>query len=102
MSGGVNVGRRIRIAVAIATVAVAGAGCARESRGERDAPVDRNLQDNQAPFIVNMPDGYMNLALKCLGKDLVIGHTRVAVPQVLPDHEWCAEGAVTGVPRVQP
>ena len=69
-----------------------------EDRGTVDAPIDRSLQDNQPPFIVNMPDGYMNLALKCLGDDLVIAHTRQASPLLVPDSDLCGPG--TAVPQV--
>ena len=69
-----------------------------EERGTKDAPIDPALQDNAAPFIVNMPDSYMNLALKCLGDDLIIAHTREAAPVVIGDSAACDEGGV--VPHV--
>lgn len=69
-----------------------------EERGTNDAPIDPALADDQAPFIVNMPDGYMNLALKCLGPDLVVAHTRQAAPTVVPGSPLCAEGSQ--VPQV--
>lgn len=73
-----------------------------QRRGTRDAPIDADLQDNQAPFIVNMPDGYMNLALKCVGPDLIVAHTRAAAPVVVAGSENCAEGRAEalGIPRV--
>lgn len=73
-----------------------------ERRGTRDAPIDASKQDNQAPFIVNMPNGYMNLALKCVGDDLVIAHTRAAAPVVVADASSCAPGEAerVGIPRV--
>lgn len=87
---GISVG-----AVAVGLVLTAGA-C--EERGTNDAPIDRSLQDDQAPFIVNMPNGYMNLALKCLGDDLIVAHTRSASPIMVPDSELCGPGSQ--VPQV--
>lgn len=88
------------LALLVAIPFVAASSC--ESRGTRDAPIDTRLQDNQAPYIVNEPDGFMNLALKCLGGDLIIAHTRQGAPVVLEDNELCAEGATNGIPRVSP
>lgn len=93
---------RRRIAVVVLGLAVLGAGCASEKHGTRDAPINTSLQDNQAPFIINMPDGFMNMALKCVGTDLVIAHTRIAAPVVVPGAALCAEGAANGIARVKP
>lgn len=79
-----------------ATVVLTAGAC--EDRGTVDAPIDPQLQDNQAPFIVNMPDGYLNLALKCLGDDLLVAHTRQAAPVVVPDSDLCGPG--TSIPQV--
>ena len=88
------------VALIVAVPIVAASSC--ERRGTRDAPINARLQDNQAPYIVNEPDGFMNLALKCLGGDLIIAHTRQGPPVVLEDNELCAEGAANGIPRVSP
>lgn len=80
----------VLVAIGAAVVLTAGA-C--EDRGTRDAPIEPSLQDNQAPFIVNMPNGYMNLALKCLGDDLIVAHTRQAAPVVLQDSALCGPGS---------
>ena len=85
--------RRMLIGVgALGALLVLTAGAC-EDRGTIYAPIDRNLQDNQAPYIVNMPDGYMNLALKCLGDDLIVAHTRQAAPIVVADSELCGPGS---------
>lgn len=92
--------------IAVVAIALAGGlaltagGC--EETGTRDAPINTGLQDNQAPFIVNMPNGYMNLALKCLGGDLVIASTREAPPVVIADATACAEGRAEelNIPRI--
>jgi len=74
--------------------------CASETHGTKDAPIDTSLQDNQAPFIVNMPDTFHNLALKCAGGDLLISHTREGAPIVAEDNALCAEGSTSKVPKV--
>lgn len=96
---------KARYVIAAGALAVLGlAGCASEDRGTRDAPVDARLQDNQAPLIVNMPNGYMNPALKCVGDMLIISHTRAASPVAIDEASPCAEGVAEelGIPRVKP
>lgn len=96
---------RHRIALtALAVPAILGltaASC--ERRGTRDAPIDTALQDNSAPFIINGPDTYHNLALKCVGADLIIVHTRQAPPVVTPNASACKSGEAEkyGIPRVR-
>ena len=84
-------GRTTASVLAVAAVLVATAGAC-EERGTNDAPINARLQDDSAPYIVNMPDGYLNLALKCIGDDLVIAHTREAAPVVVPSSDACNEG----------
>jgi hypothetical protein len=83
--------RTTALVVATSALLVATAGAC-EERGTNDAPIDLNLQDDTAPYIINMPDGYMNLALKCIGDDLVIAHTREAAPLVVESADVCREG----------
>lgn len=82
---------------------VAAFGCANEDQGTRDAPIDANLQDNAAPLIVNGPNGFHNLALKCAAGDLLVVHTRAAAPVVVKDSSACAPGAAEalGIPRIR-
>lgn len=89
--------RLLGVLGALAAVVLLTAGAC-EDRGTGDAPVDRSLVDDQAPYIVNMPDGFMNLALKCLGDDLIVAHTRQASPLVVADSELCGPGSQ--VPQV--
>lgn len=92
--------RRTMAAAALAAC-VALASCSQAKRGFRDAPIDQSKQDNQAPFIVNEPNLFANLALKCLGHDLLIVTTREAAPVVAPDADLCSEAnAGNGIPRV--
>lgn len=79
-----------------------GVGCADQDRGMRDAPINTNLQDNQAPYVVNFSDDFHNLELKCAVRDLLITHTRTAPPVVVKDSSVCEPGVAEsmGVPRV--
>ena len=88
--------------IAVLTLAGVAAGCSKDRKGLGDAPVDKNRQDDQAPYIVNMPNGFMNVALKCVAKDLLVSHTRVAAPVIVPNSSACEEGVAErlGIPRV--
>lgn len=95
--------RRLAIIPAGAALALLLTAGACEDRGTVDAPIDQRLQDNQAPLIVNMPDGFMNLALKCVGSTLVAAHTRQGPPVLVAESDACAEGRAEslGIPRAQ-
>ena len=90
--------RRVLVVLGVLGAVVVLTAGACEDRGTGDAPVDRSLVDDQAPFIVNMPDGFMNLALKCLGDDLIVAHTRQAAPAIVADSELC--GPDSKIPQV--
>jgi hypothetical protein len=78
------------VVVAVAVLLLTAGAC--EDRGTRDAPIDTSLQDNTSPYIINMPDGFMNLSLKCLEDTLVVVHTRTAPPVLIDDSNLCREG----------
>jgi len=90
-NGRSKAGVAARSVVAVAAVLLLSAGAC-EDRGTRDAPVDTRLQDNTSPYIINMPDGFMNLSLKCLEDTLVVVHTRTASPVIVDDSALCREG----------
>lgn len=48
----------------VATVVLVG-GCAQKSNGTQDSPVDQKNTDNRPAQIINFPDGYFNVAVKC-------------------------------------
>lgn len=85
-----------------AGIAIVGVSCASGERGTIDAPIDSTKQENSAPYIVNGPNGYHNLALKCLGADLLVTHTRQAPPIVVVGASSCRPGVAEaiGIPRV--
>lgn len=63
--------------------------------GTQDAPIDTNKQDNTTPYIINMPDGFMNLAFKCHGSDGIYAHTREAAPVIVPNDPNCPPSTTT-------
>lgn len=80
-------GRRV---LAAGAVVMGLAACSQPDHGTGDSPVEPvNQQDNRAPHIINMPDGFMNLAFKCNGKDGIYAHTRAASPVVIPNDPNC-------------
>ena len=85
---------RTRLTIAAAAVFLVGAvGCQsyNESRGKGDAPVGST--DDTPAKVVNFPNGFMNVAFKCIGPNGVYAHTREAAPAVVPDDPNCATGA---------
>ena len=85
---------RTRLTIAAAGVFLVGAaGCQsyNERRGKGDAPV--GATDDTPAKVVNFPNGFMNVAFKCIGPNGVYAHTREAAPAVVPDDPNCATGA---------
>jgi hypothetical protein len=63
-------GIRVAVAGAAVVVALAGvAGCSRynDERGKGDAPVSGKHGDDSPAEVYNFPDGFGNLATKCVG-----------------------------------
>lgn len=84
---------KLKKTVAAAIIIVGLGACSQPDHGTGDSPVEPvNQQDNRAPHIINMPDGFMNLAFKCNGKDGVYAHTRDASPVVVPNDPNCTGG----------
>jgi hypothetical protein len=79
--------------VAFVTALALSAASLNDRPGRGDAPVRASLVDDQPAFIVNMPDRYFNLALKCAGRDLLVSHTREGPPVVVTDADACREGS---------
>ena len=50
------------VAVAALVLASIAVGCSKDRKGLGDSPVDKGRHDDQAPYIINMPNGFMNLA----------------------------------------
>jgi hypothetical protein len=81
--------------LALATIAAAtllSAGCGQQAydneRGKGDAPVDRQTINDGPAQVMNMPDGFPNLATKCVpfqkGKRYYAG-TESDVPVIVDD-----------------
>lgn len=60
------------------------------STGDSDRPVS---VDDSGPVVVNFPDGFMNIAHKCLGPNGLYAHTRAAAPVVVPNDPLCKDGS---------
>jgi len=72
-----------------AVAALAGCSDFNNDRGKGDAPVgDR---DDAPAVVVNFPDGFMNVAVKCHGPNGIYTHTRAAAPVVVPNDPTCQE-----------
>jgi hypothetical protein len=80
-----------KIIAGLALILVLG-GCSawNDAHGKGDAPVGR--QDDSPAYVINMPDGFMNFAFKCNGKDGLYAHTRDAAPVVIPNDPNCTAG----------
>ncbi|MCU0270468.1 MAG: hypothetical protein MUF83_17720 [Acidimicrobiales bacterium] len=71
---------------------VLGVGCSEynDERGRGDAPIGK-FNDSPA-YVVNMPDQFHNIAIRCVGGNGIYAHTREAAPTVIVDDPLCAEG----------
>jgi len=79
------------IATLAITVTLALTGCSKhnDERGKGDAPVANKRGDDSPATVVNFPDGFMNVAFKCLGPNGIYAHTRAASPVVIKDDPNC-------------
>jgi hypothetical protein len=71
------------------------AGCGskyNDHRGRGDAPVKGNSGDDSPAIVINFPDGFMNVAFKCIGPNGIYTHTREAAPVIVKDDPNCDEG----------
>ncbi|MFJ8112922.1 hypothetical protein [Streptomyces sp. NPDC096132] len=63
--------RRVSAAGLVALLVLALGGCSREhydERGKADAPVAKGAGEDSPAEVYNFPDGFGNLATKCVGK----------------------------------
>jgi len=70
---------------------VAAIGCSEydDNRGKGDAPVESRKGDDKAAVVINFPDTFANVALKCYGGTGFVSTTREAPVQVVPEARWC-------------
>lgn len=78
---------------AIAVLALAGCGAFNDQRGKGDAPVANRKGDDAPARVVNMPDGFSNVAFKCIDSNGLYVTTKDAAPVVVADDPLCVEGA---------
>ena len=78
----------VAIALTIGLVSCSGYN---DDRGKGDAPV--KSKDDSPAVVINFPDGFLNVAFKCLNGNGIYTHTREAAPVVVVDDPNCDEGA---------
>lgn len=83
----------------LAALALTGAlltGCSEynDDRGKGDAPVQDRNGDDKPAVVINFPDGFANVAIKCYSGTAVVSTTREAPVQVVPDSVMCDGDAV--------
>ena len=77
---------------AIALVALALVGCSGDRKGLGDSPISK--RDDSGADIINMPDGYPNIATKCNPFEpgtriYVVTHSKSDVQPVIVDDPAC-------------
>ena len=82
--------RRTALAAAV-TIALVGCSGFNDDRGKGDAPIANKGGDDSGAYLVNFPDGFSNVAHKCLGGNGIYTTTRDAAPVVVPDDPECAK-----------
>lgn len=66
-------------------------GCSEynDDRGRGDAPVQNREGDDKPAVVINFPDNFANVAIKCYKGTAVISTTREAPVQIVPDSVMC-------------
>lgn len=83
------------LAPAILVAVLAGCSGWNDTYGKGDAPV--GPRDDSAADVVNFPDQYQNVAVKCYGPNGIYTTTREAAPVVVKDDANCQNNK-TGEP----
>jgi hypothetical protein len=77
--------------IGVVVVALAGCSAWNDDRGKGDSPVGKT--DDSPARVINMPDGFANLAIKCDRGNGIYVTTRDAAPTVIVNDPNCAKGA---------
>jgi hypothetical protein len=82
--------RKILVVPVLAVALTSGlTGCARKANGTIDAPIVQKNEDNTPAQIIDMPDGWRNIATKCVtaqpGKRVYQQRGTYSVPVVVDD-----------------
>lgn len=82
--------KRKTILATTLVVAITSLGCSgyNNERGRGDAPVGE--RDDTPAQVINFPDLFMNVAMKCLGGNGIYTHTREGAPVVVANDPECA------------
>lgn len=89
---------KIRLITIIAAIVLSATavGCSghNDDRGKGDAPVQNRAGDDAPAVVVNFPDGFANIAFKCLNGSGLYVTTRNAAPVVVKDDPSCSGSTV--------
>lgn len=81
--------KRAAAAAAIAVLTLAGCSEYNDQRGKGDAPVQNREGDDKPAVVINFPNEFANVAIKCYGGTALLTTTREAAPLVIPDSSLC-------------
>jgi hypothetical protein len=77
-------------ALLLAAALVAGCNQYNNDRGRGDAPVDRENTNDAPAYVINFPDKFHNVAVKCDPHGFrIFAHTRDGSPPVILPDETC-------------
>ena len=86
--------RRTKVIIGIIIALAIGIGASscgewNDERGKGDAPVQDKAGDDRAAVVINMPDGFANVAIKCYAGNGLYVTTRDAPPIIIADDPNC-------------
>lgn len=86
--------KRVAALAALSILTLAGCSEYNDQRGKGDAPVQNRAGDDAPAVVINMPDGFSNIAVKCLNGNGLYVTTREAAPVIVKDDSNCAGSTV--------
>lgn len=85
------------IATGLIAITLAGCGSYNDKRGLGDAPVMNRKGDDKAAVVINFPDTFANIAIKCYKGNGLYVTTRNAAPLVVKDDPLCDGNVVVSL-----
>lgn len=80
---------RQRAVLVALIIVLAGCGSYQDARGKGDAPIANRTGDDKAAVVINFPDGFANVALKCYRGNGIYSTTREATVVIVRDDPLC-------------
>jgi hypothetical protein len=81
---------KARALVAGLLLAVALGACSNDEEGRGDAPVDQKNINDAPAYVINFPDSFHNVAVKCDPHGFrIFSHTRAGSPPVILRDDSC-------------